>query len=357
MKISIKILILSLLFISVSCLKEDDGIITIAPIQGSTLEPEVGGPNQPNQIWVDLSTGEMKGTNRTSWDLGLYSGDQFAVILNTGALMSASPVEGFTELSQVNSQNQSGLMQLVQVANFDPNNINYIDNVAGNYLNNGTVIDEENKIYLINLGYEIPNGPFNPGSSYAAGSLRGWKKVKISREGNDGYKIQYAGLDETTINEAFVSKDTNYNFSFFSLASGNVMDIQPPKTDWDICFTVFVNEVADNSGNTQGSYIYTDFVMTNTMAETGAYQVVTNETTLLEDYGNFTAADVVESSFIYDDHRAIGANWRTVPGAIVRKDRFYVLKDPNGVLFKIRFISMSDASGYRGHPVFEFEPL
>lgn len=345
------------MFISVSCLKEDDGIIVIPQIEGDTLEPGVGGPSQPYQVWVDLSTGEMKKTIRTDWDLGLYSGDQFAVILNTGALMSASPVEGFTELSQVNSQNQAGLMELVQVANFDPDNINYIDDVQGNYLNNGTVIDEENKIYLINLGYEIPNGPFNPGSSYAAGAVRGWKKVKISREGNDGYKIQYAGIDDTTINEAFISKDTSYNFSFFSLVSGNVIDIQPPKTDWDLCFTVFVNQVADNNGNNQGSYIFTDFVMTNTMAATGAYQIVTSEATLLEDYSNFKADDIAESSFIYDDHRAIGSNWRTVPGAIVRKDRFYVLKDSQGVLFKIRFISMSDADGYRGHPVFEYEPL
>src|SRR5690554_2208923 len=166
MKKNIKTLLLSLLFLSVSCLNEDDGIIEIPVIQGAELSPEVGGPNQPNQVWVDLSSGEMKMTNRTSWDLGFYSGDEFAVILNTAALMSATPVEGYNDLMEINSNNMSDLMNVVQVANFDPENLQYIDDVKGNYLDNGTVINEENQIYLINLGYSIPEGPFQPGSSY-----------------------------------------------------------------------------------------------------------------------------------------------------------------------------------------------
>lgn len=362
MKNSVTISLFSFLFLTISCLKEDDGTIYIPPIQGDELAPEIGGPNQPNQVWIDLSTGEMKGTNRTSWDLGFYTGNQFAVILNTSALMSASPVEGYNELAEINSTNMAGLMSVVQVANFDPENINYIDDVKGNYLNNGTIIHEENTIYLINLGYNIATGPFQPGHSYAAGTLRGWKKIKVSTEG-DGYRLEYADLDSTETNEIHLEKDDNYNFTFFSLVTEQVMDIQPPKKDWDLCFTVFVNQVSDNNGNNSGSYIFTDFVMTNTMANTGVYQVVTDETTLLTDFNEFSISDIDESLFVYDDHRAIGSNWRIVPGAIVRKDRFYVLKDPNGVLFKLRFISMSrpDETNpdqfWRGYPVFEFEPL
>lgn len=299
----------------------------------------------------------MKLTKRTDWDLGFYSGDEFAVILNTSALMSASPIPGVTELNQVTSTSVASLMMQVQVANFNPENIQYIDDVRGNYLDNGTVIKELNTVYLINLGYGIYNGPFDPGTSYSGGDLRGWKKIKITEADADSYTLQYANLDDAQYQEAVITKEPTHNFTFFSLVGGNIADIQPPRQDWDICFTIFVNEVIDLEGNTQGSYIFSDFVMTNTLTETSVYQVVTNETTLLEDYNNFTAADINPSLFTSNDHRAIGANWRTVPGAIVRKDRFYVLKDSQGVNFKIRFISMSDAEGYRGHPVFEFEPL
>src|SRR5690606_21427202 len=104
MKILFKIILLSSLFLSVSCLKEDDGIIHVAPVEGDVLEVEVGGPAQPYQVWVDLSSGEMTKTIRTDWDLGFYTGDEFAVILNSGAVMAATEIEGVTELNEVNSQ-------------------------------------------------------------------------------------------------------------------------------------------------------------------------------------------------------------------------------------------------------------
>lgn len=362
MKIFSKVIFLSTLFLSVSCLKEDDGIIPVAPVEGDVLEAEVGGPAQPYQVWVDLSTGEMKKTIRTGWDLGFYTGDEFAVILNTGAVMSATEIEGVTELSQVSSQSVSGLMQSVQVGTFDADNLQYVDDVKGNYLENGTVINEPGKIYLINMGFNIYEGTFISGTAYPIGTARGWKKIKVTEEGN-GYKLEYADLDQAQPQEAFIPKDAQYNFTFFSMITDEIKDIQPPKTEWDLCFTVFVNEVTDNNGNSQGSYIFSDFVITNTMANTGAYEVITGSSTLPEDFSSFGSSDVDASEFIYNDHRAIGDHWRQIPGAIVKNDRFYVLKDPNGILFKIKFISMTQQDPnnsdliLRGHPVFEYEPL
>lgn len=362
MKIALKILFISSLFLTISCLKEDDGVLIVPPIQGNEIAPEVGGPGQPYQVWVDLSTGEMKKTLRTDWDLGFYSGDEFAVILNTSALMSATEIEGVTELSQVNSESVANLMTQVQVGTFNPDNIQYVDDVKGNYLENGTVIKESGKIYLVNLGVNIYEGPFSSGSAVSGGTPRGWKKIKVTKE-SAGYTIEYADLDQMQMQTAFVPKDSNYNFTFFSMVKGQIADIQPPKMNWDLCFTVFVNQVNDNNGNSQGTYIFSDFVVTNTMAETGAYEVISTANGALEEFNNFTSSEVDPSNFIYDDHRAIGDKWRQIPGAIVRNDRFYVLKDPNGVLFKVRFISMTkvrenDPSFIeRGHPVLEYQPL
>lgn len=363
MKIPLKIFIISSLLLTISCLKEDDGIISVPPIQGKELAAEVGGPAQPHQVWVDLSSGEMKKTVRTDWDLGFYSGNEFAVILNTSALMSASPIEGVTNLNEVNSQSVAYLLPLVQVATFTPDNLQYIDDVKGNYLDNGTVIKELNTVYLINMGYGIYDGSFSSGTAYAAGNARGWMKIKITEADDDSYTIQYASLNDTTFEETVITKEPSHNFTFFSLVNGNIADIQPAKKQWDICFTVFVNEVPDLNGNSQGSYIFSDFVISNTMSGTSVYEVITNESTLLADFNNFTSADVDASLFTANDHRVIGDHWRIIPGAIVRKDRFYVLKDPNGILFKIRFISMTKLKENdpnfieRGHPVFEYDPL
>lgn len=357
MKNRFKILFLFFILISLTgCLKEDDGILEIPPITGTKMEPNVGGPNQPHQIWVNLKTGTMTQNTRTSWDLGFYTGEEFAVILNYGATMAAAPVDGFSNLEDINSQNMTSLMEKVQVANFDPENIIYVDDVEGNYLNNGTVIREENKIYLLNKGNDIPEETFYPGVSYTAGNPRGWMKIKINREG-ENYRITYGDLNDTTLKEAVIEKDENFNFVFFNLSDGETKQVQPAKNEWDLGFTVFVNQVDDEDGTSIGSYIFADFVLTNTMDNVGAYEIITDELTLLQDFSDFKLENVDNSKFITNDHRAIGDKWRIIPGAILRKDRFYVLKDSFGNLFKIRFLSMEDEDGFRGHPVFIFEEL
>ncbi len=360
----IKISILFLFFLTTSCLKEDDGIVSVAPLTGAILEPETEGAHQPNQVWIDLSTGQMTKNKRTDWDLGFYSGNEFRVILNTSVMMAAGAIENVSNIDAVNSGMVSNLMSLVQVANFDPDNIQYVDDVAGNYLENGTAIKEisidenENKIYLINMGYEIGTGNVPMGSVGIAGASRGWMKIQITRNENDGYLIKYANLDDTTHLSYIIEKNSDYNFTFFSLRDGHEKLIQPKKKEWDICFTVFTNQVFDNSGTNQGTYIFPDFVINNTLSEVGVYQVISESSVLIETYENFSATDVDETRFIYDDHRTIGSNWRSTPnGPVVFGDRFYVLKDPSGYLFKIRFIRMTSLEGERGFPQFEYDPL
>ncbi len=358
MKIYLKATILSILFFSQSCLKEDDGIIPVSPYAGGLVESGTqGDATYADQIWIDLSNGQMDYTSRTDWDLGFYSGEEFRVILNNSIMMAAAPIEGVTELNQVNSAMVADLQDVVQVANFDPNNVQYIDNVTGDYLNDGTVIAEinadpsENKVYLINMGRGIYDGPVEPETSYAAGNLRGWKKIKITREA-DAYKIQYADLDDTSYQEFIIQKNPVYNFTFFSMTNNQLIDIQPAKTDWDICYTVFTN-VIDGAG----TYIYSDFLVSNIWGGASAYQItISGGEDADAAYNNFSATDIDESLFISNDQRVIGSNWRDVFTGVL-SDRFYILKDPNGIYFKIRFIRMLDNNSYRGYFQFEYEPL
>ncbi|MDR1876841.1 MAG: HmuY family protein, partial [Flavobacteriaceae bacterium] len=196
-------------------------------------------------------------------------------------------------------------------------------------------------------GYSVYTGSST--SLIVAGDSRGWKKVRILRNGTDGYKIQYADISDTTHQEITVGKNSAYHFTFLSLEKG-IADVQPPKDNWDLCFTVFVNE---NVG--YGTYTFADFVNINIMNNTGAYQVLTSE---VGSYEDFTKDMVDHSKFIYDDHRAIGSNWRqTAGGVTVFTDRFYILKDNLGTLYKIKFLKMTNNENLRGYPEFEYNPL
>lgn len=353
-----------ILFITTSCLKEDDGNIVIPPLEGATVAPEVGGAAQPNQVWIDLSNPDNPSTStlRTDWDLGFYNGTEFRVILNNSILMAAAAIES----NDIDAVGQSDFSSLVNI--LDPAagwSEEYIDDVSGNFLGeNGTAIDaisldtNENKVYLIKLGYDTYQGnDIPPYSVYTIGEARGYKKVRILREGANAYKIQYADLDASTHSEFIVEKNDSHNFSFFSFNTESLAQIQPEKKNWDFCFTIFNNVIEGF-----GTYTYSDFIINNTMDGVKTYQVTTNALTLESDYNNFTLNDVDESLFITDDQRTIGGTWRsTVSGTtstpVVYGDRFYVLKDPDGVLYKIRFLSMLDENNMRGYPTFEYEPL
>lgn len=347
-----------------SCIHEDDTPVKVSPITGAILSPEVGGAAQPNQVWVELGTKTVKSTPREAWDLGFYGGDEFRVILNSSLIMSVGKIENTVDIDAVNSLTVAGLKPLVQVANF-ADNAQYIDHPSGDINHQTTGIaeinanDNLNNVYLLNMGYKTFAGVTLPGNIYSIGDERGWKKIRILRH-PQGYKIQYANLDETTHQEFIIAKDSEYHFKFFSFLTGTYADVQPKKKNWDLCFTVFTNLTINPSNNQPTSYIYPDFVTHNILGGVSVYEVLTANGQGETAYNNFKKDDVVDSKFVLNDQRTIGSNWRTttgVNGTEVFSNKFYVLKNSDGFYFKIRFLRMKDDQGFRGYPQFEYKAL
>ena len=184
---------------------------------GRGFEPSVGGPNQPNQVYIDLSTESQTSIKRDSWDLGFYGGSDFRIGLNSSIYMAAAALES-TDIDAVTQADVLEIQDQVAVGTFDPANIIYIDNPDGDI--NKTAIapissnDLENKVYLLNLGYEVGTETPAPGSIAIAGDTRGWKKIRILKQ-DGAYLLQYADLNQSTHQEVLIEKDSNFNFSFF----------------------------------------------------------------------------------------------------------------------------------------------
>lgn len=367
MKTTISIIVTIALLALTSCIHEDDTPVKIAPIDGAVLSPEIGGPAEPNQIWVQLSAEPdqaMKATPREAWDLGFYCGNEFRVMLNSSLVMSVGKIENAYNIDAVNSQNIGDMTDWVQVGNFQDNS-QYVDNPNGEILTQTSGIaeinanDNFNNVYLLNMGYKAYTGTTVPGSIYSIGEERGWKKIRILRT-NGGYKIQYANLDETTHQEFTITKDADYNYKFFSIIKGALADVQPKKNSWDLCFTVFTNTILNPVNNLLTSYIFPDFVVTNTLGNVGGYEVTTAAGQGETAYNNFKAQDVDPTKFAMHDQRTIGSNWRTTTGtngAEVFSNKFYVVKNGDGFYFKLRFLRMKNKEGYRGYPQFEYKAL
>lgn len=354
-------------FISQSCINDNDDPVPYASSQGVTVDARVGGPTEPNQVWVDLSNVDLQGqpnqilTTRTDWDLAFYTGQEFKVVLNSSIIMAASKIPNATDINNVNALSVASLQSQVQVANFKPENTVYIDDVKGDFPNGYTAIDEvktteaENGIYLINMGKEVYQGSVAVGSVANGGADRGWMKFQVIREGA-AYRIKYGDLNATgsQIKTAIINKNTAYNYNFFSLKNNKEVSIQPEKNKWDLCFTVFTNIIEG-----AGSYVYADFVTTNNMGNVSAYEVHVSSGSTIEAFNNFDISKVENSKFIHDDQRVIGSNWREVgpSGYQVKGDVFYVIKDAAGTYYKLRFTRLTSAEGVRGNPKFQYKVL
>lgn len=359
-----------------SCVSADEDPVPAPPITGSVVDVEIGGPTEPNQVWIDLSdvnpnTEKVNQiiNKRTDWDLGFYSGDGFRVVLNGSIAMTVAKIPNATDIKAVKEADVAALKGIAMVGTFDPGNLKYVDNPNGNFLTQTSGIepvkenDADNPVYLLHLGRDVPaENNIGPGSVNLSGAPRGWKKIQILRALN-GYKIRYADVADTNYKEYLITKDTDYNFTFFSFNTGTSVKIQPKKKNWDLGFTTFTNEVVDPStGVSAGSYFFADFVVTNTLNGVGAYQV-TPAGNLDQAYNSFKLSDVDETKLIFNDQRALGDKWRTTTGTQdnplphVYANRFFVLKDTEGFYFKLRFNTMKDKNGHRGSSNFEFEPL
>jgi len=172
---------------------------------GGVLAPNVGGPTQPNQVYVDLGGRAMYAVKRNSWDLAFFSDDNFRVKINGSLYMAAGKINGVTSIDDVRDNAVIQTMkQEVKIGTFDPANLAYIDDPSGNP--NETAIaeikkeDSQNPVYLLNMGYDPGTGDVPTGSVLVAGEERGWKKIRILKRDED-YLLQYADINDTTHKE------------------------------------------------------------------------------------------------------------------------------------------------------------
>ncbi len=325
---------------------------------GATLDLEVGGDLQPNQVFVDLSKQTGTIVLKDSWDLGFYTGDDHRVVINSAVGMLVKSINK-TDLSTVNASDTIGLshqldLDAIFASLFGPppswlsQASSWVDDPTGNLHNTAikeiSPDDADNPVYIVNRGKSVD------------GSQRGWMKIRILQQG-EGYKLQYGPIDQEAFTEITIDKNPDFNFTYVSL-DGQSVSVEPPKDSWDIAFTTYTNLIPIDATNSI-PYMYKDYVIQNRNLN-GVAQVLLSEGF---DYETFTVSQIQDLEFS-SNINSIGSSWRTVstPGSgtetDVNKDRFYVLEDPDGNFYKLKFTAMLHSqTGERGFPQIQYELL
>ncbi|KAA9346387.1 HmuY family protein [Larkinella humicola] len=301
-----------------------------------------GGSSAVNSVFVDFSNNAQTSAARNSWDLGFYGGTDFRVVINGTTGASAKELTK-TDLSQVTAADTVGLRNIL-ILSQGTGSFDNVDDVEGDVTK--TVIktisatDADNKVYII-----------NPGTSGTA--AKAWYKVRVIRKGT-GYTLQYAQIAETTFKTLDVAKDANLNFSYVSFEKG-LTEVEPAKTNWDIEWTLATYKAA-LSATASVPYTYADFVFINHLGGVEAAEVLTSTVT----YDAYAEANITTTTF-KKERNVIGSNWRTSAGpngvaAGVKSDRFYVIKDAVGNVYKLKFLNYTSSDGgVRGYPTIEFK--
>ncbi|MBE7169262.1 MAG: HmuY family protein [Williamsia sp.] len=328
-----------------ACKKEVDPVIVIPPSSGSQVElsglaGSETGANAANAVWVDLSADKPTSVARAAWDLGFYSGGDFRVIINN-TTAAAAKVLGKNDLAQVGTADTVGVTLAFSQAAPSAAEFGLIDDVSGDL--SKTLIpavsstEADNKVIILNRGI---------GGGVAA---RAWKKLRILRAGS-GYTLQYANITDAAYKTVSISKDAAYNFRFVSLDEGAVVNVEPRKDSWDLVWTYSMYKTAFGAGDVP--YAFSDLVFINKLAGVQAAEVLTSTVS----YDSFAWTNLTGLSFS-SDRDVIGSKWRATTGTVgVKTDRFYVLKDAAGNVYKLKFLSFtSQDGGTRGKPVIRYE--
>ena len=324
----------------------------ITVVSGS-LTIQGGGATYPNRVFIDLSANRQTAVARTVWDLGFSSGDDFRVILNSANGMMAYAIDK-VDLTTVTTadtavvRNRLSLEAVFAAITSEAppawvsSAIAWIDDPSGDLTKTAmqavSATASENNVYIINRG---------SGSGSPAPAL-GWKKIRVIRNGS-GYTLQYADINSPTFTEIQITKNTEYSFQYISLANGAVT-VEPTRDRWDIAWTGFTNSA--NFGTGPVPYYFQDIIIQN-RENVQTVQVLTST----KSYEAFGEADLAGLDFGTQSQVKIGSAWRSGGGPstspAVRTDRFYVVKDFEGNIYKLKFTSLT-TDGERGRPTFEY---
>lgn len=306
-----------------------------ATIQLNGIAGTEPGSSAGNAVFLDLSGNTQTPILRSSWDLGFYAGSDFRVIINN--MTAATAIE--VNKTDINAVTAADLDVAKLAIGQGSGTFDLIDNIYGDLTK--TVVKEvsateaDNKVYVLNRtggsGAVLPNDQLY--------------KIRVLRKGT-GYTVQYAKLTETSFKTLDIAKDAAYNFQFASLVDGKTVSVEPVKDRWDIVWGYSMYFTGTFP------YAFSDLVFINKQGGVEAAEVLTSAVA----YDAFAESNLSAITFS-KDRDVIGSKWRATQGTIgVKTDRYYLIKDSAGNIYKLRFLSFhADDGGVRGKPKLEYK--
>jgi len=309
--------------------------------QSGSLEMSAGGEAFDQRAYVDLSKATSNSVAVDNFDLGFQSGDGFYVTLNASTGIMARPLDK-TSLTDVVAADTINFKYEMTIPppNFDASigSVAWIDAPDGDLSNTAfgeiSATDSENKVFIIKR--ERGN----------------WKKVRVLRS-PDGYTLRYADIAALDFTSLVIPKNSDLERATVDLEQG-IVEAEPKNANWDLLYGTYTKQLSFGPGSFI-PYQFKDYIIIN-RGDISTAVVMTADVS----YDSFTL-DNTSSLEFEEDINAIGARWRSGGGPTsdpaLFDDRFYIIKDGDENIYKLRFTSLLSDSDERGKPSFIYELL
>ena len=327
--------IFALLLILTSCFKEDDPLPAF-PMQTTTIAM---GKYYLYQYYFNLvSNEEVKQDVKNDYDLGFECGDSsWHVVLNTAAFMFAG---------------NTGKKDLIEVSDttgldwrFDKSDGDSDSTAIGQWLTftgNDTIYS--NQVYVLNRGYDH------------LGKVRGLRKIKFTKVDSVSYLFEYSDMNDDNYNIFTVQKQEGVTYTYFSFDEGGMQVEMEPLTDtWDLLFTQYTTLLYTNDG------LPYPYLVTGVLSNYGNLQMAVDSSLTYENI-DLGFAKTKTYSIAKD---FIGYDWKDVQGDVntgnvyyeIVEGRTYLIRNREGLYFKLRFINFYSDEGEKGYPTFQYDVL
>jgi hypothetical protein len=315
-----------------SCEKEDSPITLPPPGEMKVVSASMG-LNYDDQVFVDFETGLTKTVPYRSYDLAFEaSADGWRVYLNTGKLMFVANTTS-NDLVVADSTGKEWKTETEHL---------YDDSTAfGNW-------QSGNAVYVIDRGRVEHFGAAR------------WRKFQILSVNDNEYKIRFSLYNNTQVTDFTIPKNPAYSLMYFSFENGGKMvDVAPEKNMWDVVFTKYTYTYYSEPVNSPYRYYLVTGALLNKWA--GNENICIRQDSIVN-YIPFVEVDGIEAaSYPFNQLAgAIGFGWKDFDfnlGYIIVPNRYYLLKDNTGFIYKIRFLDFYDDQGNKGTATFEYQRL
>ncbi len=322
-------------FLFSSCFEEDERISPQIP--GEEIQVSLESSIYENQIYFDLGSEAVKAIHpNDSWVLAFGSEkEDWQVKINSGAYYAvhATGKFDFDEVIPVTAADKY---------HFDATSGNPDSCSFAHWLNRDkSPWEPTGEIFLIGKFDGIKYSPM-------------WR-IRIDSVNDSSFQVSFGKMNGE-IKSAVVRKDPKRSLVHVNPdPEFEQVEIEPPKTDWDILFSQYGTILFTDEGEP------TPYFVRGTLQNPYKHRIALDTLVSFDSLNFFKAIDHFYSAKL----DAIGHDWKEPVinfennTAIyqVRKDSTWIINDNEGYYFKFRFVSYYNKTGEKGYPGFEYLKL